>query len=304
MKALKQSDIIKSSIDHKIDRFIFKEAVVHTEENHHVWKRLVSNVISCFKNYSTSIYPPFKEGFYSLNLDSFSIPDINILNQKLASIGWQAKYVKGFIPSHIYASMLANQLFPISYFIRPLKYFDYSVAPDFGHDVLGHLPMLFVEEFRTLLKKWAIKASQCKCTFLDDEAYRLTIELIEEKESADPDNLRISLLTKKLNNIYDQLVSSPSTLSVLAKFYSWSFEFGVIKVNNVPNIFGAAIISSFKEAQNICENNVALLEFNEDTLKTGANFTKLQEMFFYVNDFSTYFDYLDKISLEPNAIIT
>lgn len=122
-------------------------------------KKMVNNVINSFKEHTRFIYPPFKEGFYSLKLDSFSIPDINVINKKLSLIGWQAVYVNGFVPAGIYASMLANQIFPVSASLRSLKYFYYTAAPDLAHDILGHLPMLFVQEFRELLKKWAIKTS-------------------------------------------------------------------------------------------------------------------------------------------------
>jgi len=275
--------------DHSlINNFILETPPIHTQEEFFVWEKMVNNTIKSFDKYSKFIYPPFRKGFYSLELDNLSIPDINTINQKLAAIGWQASYVNGFVPAGIYALMLANQIFPVSASLRPLKYFDYSAAPDFAHDVLGHLPMLFVKEYRDLLKKWAIKTSQCTITFLDKETYRLTAALINEKEKEKPDTTKIRTLTKSLNNIYDQLNANPSALSILAKYYGWAFEFGVIEINKVPNIFGAAIVSSSKETQNICERNSALIEFNEDTLKTGVNYTSLQEQVFYVGDFSIY----------------
>jgi len=290
----------ESSIHSIINKFMLKNYPTHTEEESHVWKKMVNNIIESFDKYSKLIYPPFKEGFYSLGLNNFSIPNINTINQKLALIGWKAVYVNGFVPAGIYALMLANQFFPISASLRPLKYFDYSAAPDFAHDILGHLPMLFVKEFRVLLKKWAVKASQCKIAFLDEETYKLTAALIKEKEKEIPDSTKIMELTNNLDNVYDQLNVTPSDLSILAKYYGWSFEFGIIKINDTPNIFGAAIVSSLKETQNICEGKTTLVEFNENTLKTGVNYTSLQKKFFYVENFTTYHHYLDNISIEQN----
>ena len=298
IKALEQIFPLPSAVDSLMSQYMLKDSLVHTEEEVFVWEKMVSNIIKSFDKYSKFIYPPFREGFYSLGLDNLSLPDMNTINRKLSSIGWQAIYVSGFVPAGIYALMLSNQFFPVSASLRPLKYFDYSAAPDFAHDVLGHLPMLFVKEFRELLKQWAMKTSQCKITFLDDETYRLTAALIREKETEKPDNIKIKVLTQNLNNVYDQLNANPSDLSILAKYYGWSFEFGVIKVNDVPNIFGAAIVSSLQETQNICEGKTVLTEFNEDTLKTGVNYTSLQEKFFYVEDFSTYNHYLDNILME------
>ncbi len=295
MKQLKPVHSPQSSVYSLINNFILEDPPIRTQEENFVWEKMVSNVIKSFDQYSEFIYPPFREGFYSLELDNFSIPSINTLNHKLASIDWQAIYVNGFVPAGIYALMLANQFFPVSVTLRPLKYFDYSAAPDFAHDILGHLPMLFVKEFRELLKKWATKTSQCNITFLDEETYRLTAALIREKEEKKPDYSKISVLTKSLNNVYDQLNANPSDLSILAKYYGWSFEFGVIKDNGIPNIFGAAIVSSSKETQNICEGKAALIEFNEDTLKTGVNYTSLQDKVFYVEDFSAYNHHLHNL---------
>lgn len=284
----------------QVSSFIVQEPPAYTEENILVWQKMVHNTIKCFNEYSTFIYPSFKEGFYSLELDNFLIPNIHTINQKLEPIGWQAVYVNGFVPAAIYALMLANQLFPVSTNIRSLKYFTYSAAPDFAHDVLGHLPMLFVAEFRTLLRQWATKASQCKITLLDQETYRLTAALIKEKEGDDPDITKIKALTQSLNNVYNQLNIIPSDLSIIAKYYGWSFEFGIIKVNGVPNIFGAAIISSLQETQNVCQGKVRLEMFNEDALKTGINYTSLQEKVFYAEDFATYNYYLDNLLLRKN----
>ena len=283
-----------------ISKFNLRDSPIWTEEENFVWKKKIRNTIDSFDKYTKFIYPPFKEGFYSLGLEEFSIPDISIINQKLAPFGWQAFYVAGFVPAGIYALMLANQIFPISASIRPLKYFDYSAAPDLAHDVLGHLPMLFVKEFRELLKKWSVKAAQCRITFLDEETYRFTSALIREKEEERPNPTKIKILTQNLNSVYNQLNSHPSDLSILAKFYGWSFEFGVIKLNAIPNIFGAAIVSSAKETKNICEGKAALIEFNENALKTGVNYTSLQGEFFYVEDFSTYDLYLNNILIEKN----
>ena len=283
-----------------MSEYVLKDSVVHTKEETLVWGKMVDNTIMSLEKYSGFIYPPFKESFYSLGLNDFSIPDINIINQKLSLIGWQAVYVKGFVPAGIYALMLANQFFPVSVSVRSLKYFDYSTAPDFAHDVLGHLPMLFVKEFRELLKKWASKAYQCNITILDEETYKLTAALIMEKESEKPDAIKIKTLTQNLNNVYSKLNVHPSDLSILAKYYGWSFEFGVIKMDGVPNIFGAAIVSSLKETQNVCEGKASLVEFNLNTLKTGVNYTSLQEKFFYVEDFSTYDHYLNNIFIATN----
>ena len=295
MKQLKTVYSSQSSVYSLINKFMLEDHPVRTQEENFVWGKMVNNVIKSFDKYLEFIYPPFRKGFYNLGLDNLSIPNINTINQKLAPIGWQAIYVNGFVPAGMYALMLANQFFPISATLRPLKYFDYSAAPDFAHDVLGHLPMLFVKEFRELLKKWAIKTSQCNITFLDEETYRLTATLIREKEEKTPDISKINVLTNNLNNVYEQLNTNPSDLSVLAKYYGWSFEFGVIKDNGIPNIFGAAIISSSKETENICEGKAALIEFNADTLKTGVNYTSLQEKFFYVKDFSAYNHHLNNL---------
>lgn len=108
------------------------------------------------------------------------------------------------------------------------------------------------------------------------------------------------MLTQNLNNVYDQLNNNPSDLSVLAKFYGWSFEFGIIKIKETPNIFGAAIVSSLQETENICTGKASIMEFNEDTLKTGVNYTSLQEKIFYVNDFITYNHWLDNILAKMN----
>lgn len=302
MKKLKPSLVLEPAESSLISQFIQKDIPIYSDEDKFVWEKMVKNVICAFDKYERFIYPPFEEGFRNLELNNVLIPDLEAINKKLTFIGWQAFYVTGFVPAGIYSLMLANQIFPISATLRPLKYFNYSAAPDFAHDVLGHLPMLFVKEFRELLRNWAIKTAQCKITYLDEETYRLTAALIKEKEQNNPNLTKISALTQSLNKVYEKLNNNPSELSVLAKFYGWSFEFGVIKNNGIPNIFGAAIISSSKETENVCKGKATIMEFNENTLKTGINYTSLQEKIFYVTDFKTYNHFLDQININNNEL--
>ena len=69
-------------IDSLIGEFIFKSSPNHTQEEILVWKKMIANIVISFRKYSKFIYPPFKEGFYSLELDSLSIPNLDIINQK------------------------------------------------------------------------------------------------------------------------------------------------------------------------------------------------------------------------------
>lgn len=302
MKKLKSSFVLDPTESSLISQFIQKDIPVYSDEDKFVWEKMVKNIISAFDKYARFVYPPFEEGFRNLGLNNIFIPDLETINKKLALIGWQAFYVTGFVPAGIYALMLANQIFPISATLRPLKYFNYSAAPDFAHDVLGHLPMLFVKDFRELLRNWAIKTAQCKITYLDEETYRLTAALIKEKEQNNHNVAKIRALTQNLNNVYEQLNNNPSELSVLAKFYGWSFEFGVIKSNGVPKIFGAAIISSSKETENVCKGKARIMEFNETTLKAGINYTSLQGEIFYATNFKTYNHFLDQINIANNEL--
>lgn len=217
-------------------------------EDQYVWKTMVSNIVHLIKKNVKDIYFSYLERFKRLPLYGGKIRTIDSINEQLSVIGWKAIYVDGFVSAQTYVQLQSHQICPVSKNIRKMKHIDHS-APDFAHDVLGHLPMLFSEGYREVLKSWALEPCRLESSPLDDELYKATLTLIDAREVDKPNFFEIEAWTEKLRQIYSLLNKNPS----LSKLYAWSFEFGVLKEDCKMKIIEAAILSSTQEIRNVCE---------------------------------------------------
>src|ERR1041385_3672941 len=78
-----------------------------------VWADVISRRAELLRAHRSRIAHRYLEGFAALNLSPDSPPTLAQINECLESIGWQARYVDGYIPGHAYASLLNNKIFPI-----------------------------------------------------------------------------------------------------------------------------------------------------------------------------------------------
>jgi hypothetical protein len=93
MKQLKSFTILKTTAFFLINKFIRKVLSVRTKEYVIILEKMVENIMNFFKKYTSSVYQPFEEEFYNLDLKNPSISDSKTINQKLALIGWKSFYV-------------------------------------------------------------------------------------------------------------------------------------------------------------------------------------------------------------------
>ena len=113
-----------------------------TEKEHETWRKLYSRLDRCRERQAV---PEFAEGLKVLGIGPDAIPNMEQVNQKLASIsGWRGVPVTGFVEVADFFAGLTRKEFPIGNFIRDDMDLSYTPAPDVFHDLYGHLP-LFVD---------------------------------------------------------------------------------------------------------------------------------------------------------------
>lgn len=111
-----------------------------TPAEHHTWNLLFERQAPLR---SKQIHPLFDEGIELLGFTASRIPDLHEVNRRLERLtGFKGVPVRGFEEPHSFYEMLANNEFPVGYFIRDAKDLGYTPAPDVFHDLYGHLPFL------------------------------------------------------------------------------------------------------------------------------------------------------------------
>lgn len=283
-------------MSHIAHHFLCKDEVHFNQEEHAIWMLLLTQLKQNLVEFHAQIHPDYFDGFKNLAFTVNNIPDIQWLNQQLASIGWTACFVRGFVPAKYYVQLLANCIFPISSHIRKKSFIKHSPSPDFIHDILGHLPMLFCPQYRHFIQRWAKAATQTPVMLLDELLFEHNDALIKIKESPLATDVGIIKAETKLLQIQQQLQTSPTPLSQLTKLYVWSNEYGLLKTKDTLAIFGAAIMSSSDEIEAIVKGHTTIVTLDWSTIENDVDYTSVQRTLYAADSFTLYEHLLDKLT--------
>lgn len=260
------------------------------------WKSVLECINTIFKNNQKyMLHDELCSGFKKLSFNHFEVPTEDFINTKLNVTDWKIHYVDGFISTYDFAQLVYNKFFPVNFAVRDFQNLYYSPEPYFAHDVLGHLPMLFYKPFQRILLLWAQRTINTKPIEIDELYYRCTLEIIKESKRNQKDESLLNSLEKEFARILQELCTSPTKIWKLGNFFDWSFEFGIIKSKNNPQIFGGAIVTSQHEINSVIQNIDRLQHITLDVIQRGISYTKNQKNYYYVNHFSEYEKLLDAI---------
>lgn len=268
-----------------------------TSENEEVWAGVLKHLEVLWKTEERRFFSDYLSGLERLKISASRIPVLADINQMLSEIGWTAVYVDGMVDDHLYHEMQSARYFPVARRLRSLRDIDHSAAPDFLHDVIGHLPMLFTVEYRSLINQWARRAADASRDAIDDDISKALAALIEVKERDVLDPAEVEDKTVELQELHRKARNRwPSRAARYHRFYAWAVEFGVISdgVDRIQ-VSGSAALSSRGELRKIFSGETELVSFVDHALDTPVDYTAPQNSMFFVRDFSEYHKALKSI---------
>ena len=257
-----------------------------TSDNHAVWNETVKQKEIFLNKYRNYIYEPYLDGYNKLNLNSKNIPSLEFLTKLLSLAGWMPVLVNGYISAKAYTGYLLDKKVPISTYIRSRNHINYAPAPDLIHDIIGHLPLLFCEEYVDYLLKLSECINQAKPGISDIKLYESQKKLADLGTYSSEDKDAISQVKKEIINIENDLDREQSTLYQLEKLFLWTIEFGIISENGFPKLYGAGLMSSTLEAESICNGKIQITPFSQKIISTKFNFSNLQTQIFSSSSFN------------------
>jgi phenylalanine-4-hydroxylase len=134
-----------------------------TAEDHLVWKVLFDRQTALLHRRAAA---PFAAGLDRLGLSRDAAPDLEVLGQRLRRLsGWDIVPAPGRVDDRTFLALLAERRFPVTRWIRSMRYFDYINGPDLFHDAFAHLPMLTDPEWAA----WLEHFGQIARHHLDDD---------------------------------------------------------------------------------------------------------------------------------------
>ena len=137
-----------------------QEWATYTDAQHAVWATLYARRMPALHRTASRV---FLEGAEAIGLESEFIPELAVLNRRLAArTGWSAVPVGGFLPAGEFFRSLARREFPTTVTIRPADRLDYVPEPDIFHDVFGHVPLHADPVFADFLQRFGAAAARAE----------------------------------------------------------------------------------------------------------------------------------------------
>jgi phenylalanine-4-hydroxylase len=267
-----------------------------SNEDKIAWNKIWHEIASIRKQNPGRFHPRYAAGFNRLGLSGDEIPTLQSINVALELIGWSAVYVDGMVTDILYRQMQSARIFPIARSIRKLRDLHHSAAPDFVHDVIGHLPMLFIDDYQKLMVSWASNALDDHPTEQDRAISRSLGELIDAYEQPVRDSEQIARKKQALDRLHQQVASNPSRNAKYDRHYAWSIELGLVQLDGTePIIIGSAALSSPSELMNIIDGKTAFTSFAQHAIDTPVDYSTAQEVLFVAQGFSEYHAVLKSI---------
>lgn len=278
---------------------------VRTEADKAVWRAHLMRMREIHQTHPSWFLTEYLDALASMDFGLDEIPTIGALNAMLSHVSWRAIYVDGMVPDQQYHEMFANRIFPIAIRIRRMRDIEHSAAPDFLHDVLGHLPMLMLPSYQALIQEWARRSLQSSRNENDEVVARALAELIDEHEKDHPNSDNIDNARRRLSTAQQRQSLKPSDNAIFAKFYAWMVEYGLIATEEKgPIIVGAAILSSPAQAREVIDGLIEIRPYSHELLKAPVDYTRVQDVLYSALDIEQMRRDLAHVELSQSAVMS
>ena len=252
-----------------------------------VWRRIHADRQALLAHFGDRIYPSYAHGLSRLALPAHRFPRRSELDAALAPVGWRIAWVPGFIPGREFARLIGDRCFPVAANVRPVAHIDHAPTPDAIHDIWGHLPLLFDEEYTDYLCDISNAMAAAPQDGVEAAIFGARESLgdltagmapVDEIEEARLQLVQLEAREREHSSLFTRL----------SRLFLWSIEFGLIGAMNQPKVLGAAILSSVRECHGMIFAPPPIRSFDLACTDHDILFTEPQAQVFVARDISDY----------------
>jgi phenylalanine-4-hydroxylase len=272
-----------ASLPPHLRRYVVDQAYEqYTPRDQAVWRHILKRLRGHLETRAHAVY---LQGLDATGIDLERIPQLEMMNEKLAPLGWSAVGVRGFIPPAVFTELQARGVLAIAADIRSHEHIAYTPAPDIVHESAGHAPILADAAYARYLKTCgevgfkAIASAEDRAMF---EAIRNLSVVKEDPFSTREDVVHAeSRLAAAAASVR---YASESTRA--SRLYWWTAEYGLVGTLEQPKLYGAGLLSSIGEAEHCLTDAVRKVPLTLACTTTAYDITRMQPQLFVARDFS------------------
>mmetsp|Transcript_170910 Transcript_170910/g.547766 ORF Transcript_170910/g.547766 Transcript_170910/m.547766 type:complete len:301 (-) Transcript_170910:173-1075(-) len=143
-------------------------------EEHQMWQALHGRVLAVASRHACAAY--LRALLEGAAFSVERIPDIGRFSMRLQALtGWQVAPVGGPISSQQFFALLECRQMPCTQYIRPHTKYAFTEDPDCIHEMLGHLPALFIPSWARLSQAFGITAKRLMEEGKEEQLEKLTV---------------------------------------------------------------------------------------------------------------------------------
>ncbi len=261
----------------------------YTPRDHAVWRHIMRRLTGHLKDRAHGSY---LQGLEATGIGLERIPSLDEMNLRLATLGWSAVAVRGFIPPAVFTELQALRVLAIAADIRTYQHVEYTPAPDIVHESAGHAPIIADARYAEYLRRCGVAGFKAIASVEDEAVFQAirNLSVVKEDPSATPDDVAHAEERLHAASASRRYVSENTRAS---RLYWWTAEYGLVGDLASPKIYGAGLLSSIGEAEHCLSPEVRKVPLSPACADTEFDITRMQPQLFVARDFEHLFEVLD-----------
>jgi phenylalanine-4-hydroxylase len=285
------SDTHRSIPDYLQPFIVDQETSRYTAVDQAVWRFVLLQLEDRLER---TAHPSYARGLAGSAISPDRIPSIEEMDRSLASIGWGAVCVDGFIPPRAFQAFQSLGVLPIAAEIRTLEHLPYTPAPDIIHEAAGHAPILIDPVYAAYVRAVGEVGARAFASPSDARIDRAVRVLSELKESPH-DGASLRAAEVELERAVSA-IAVPSEAARIARLYWWTAEYGLVGTPEDYRLYGAGLLSSLGESHFCHAPSVRKLALSPECTAVGYDITRQQPQLFVARDFEHLHSVLAEVS--------
>lgn len=263
----------------------------YTAVDQAVWRFVLLQLSDLLQH---SAHPSYARGLAQSAISPDHIPSIAEMARGLATIGWSAVCVDGFIPPRAFQAFQALGVLPIAAEIRTPEHLPYTPAPDIIHEAAGHAPILIAPVYAAYVRAVGEVGTRAFASPADARIDRAVRVLSELKEHPTTDHA-LAAAERELERAVSEL-GPPSEAARISRLYWWTAEYGLVGTPRDYRLYGAGLLSSLGESHFCHAPDVRKLELSAECTLVGYDITRPQPQLYVARDFEHLHAVLEEVS--------